>query len=114
MWSVFFFFFFFFFFLCHLLNVGACICHIALEGQAEWTTPHHLICCTFWYSIVPHATLIHNYHASMSTLQNSIISRALWLDKCDTTEFKVYVVVVCSSQEIKAGVPHTICSFSDP
>ena len=31
MWSVFFFFFF--------LNVRACICHIALEGQVEWTTP---------------------------------------------------------------------------
>ena len=34
MWSVTFFFFF-----CHLLNVGACICHIAREGQVEWTTP---------------------------------------------------------------------------
>ena len=34
MWSVF-----FFFFLCHFLNVGACICHIAWEGQVEWTTP---------------------------------------------------------------------------
>ena len=31
MWSV--------FFLCHLLNVGACICHIAQEGHVEWTTP---------------------------------------------------------------------------
>ena len=29
MWSVTFFFVFLFFFLCHLLNVGACICHIA-------------------------------------------------------------------------------------
>jgi hypothetical protein len=38
MWSVFFFFFFFFFFLCHLLDVGACVCHIAWEGQVEWTT----------------------------------------------------------------------------
>jgi hypothetical protein len=39
MWSVFFFFFFFFLlllFLCHLLNVGACIHHIAWEGQVEW------------------------------------------------------------------------------
>ena len=26
------------FFLCHLLNVGTCICHIAREGQVEWTT----------------------------------------------------------------------------
>ena len=44
MWSVtflFLFFFFFFFFLWHLLNVGACICHSAWEGQVEWTTPHH-------------------------------------------------------------------------
>ena len=31
MWNVFFFF--FFFFLCHLLNVGACVCHIAGEGH---------------------------------------------------------------------------------
>jgi hypothetical protein len=35
------FFFFFFFFLCHLLNVGACICDIAWEGRVECTTPHH-------------------------------------------------------------------------
>ena len=34
MWSVF-----FFFFLCHLLNVGACICHIAREGEVE-SGPH--------------------------------------------------------------------------
>jgi hypothetical protein len=39
MWSTTFFF--FFFLLCHLLNVGACICHITPEGQVEWTTPHH-------------------------------------------------------------------------
>ena len=32
-WSVF-----FFFFLCHLLNVGACVRHIAWEGQVELTT----------------------------------------------------------------------------
>jgi hypothetical protein len=43
MWNVTFLFlllllFFFFFFLCHLLNVGACIGHIAREGQVEWTT----------------------------------------------------------------------------
>jgi hypothetical protein len=37
MWNVTFFFFFFY----HLLNVGVCICHIAREGQVEWTTPHH-------------------------------------------------------------------------
>ena len=33
MWSV------CFFFSCHLLNVGACNCHIVWEGQVEWTTP---------------------------------------------------------------------------
>jgi hypothetical protein len=33
--------FFLFFFLCHLLNVGACICHTAREGQVEKMTPHH-------------------------------------------------------------------------
>jgi hypothetical protein len=38
MWSVTFL---FLFFLCHLLNVGACICHIAQESQVEWTTPYH-------------------------------------------------------------------------
>ena len=30
-------------------------------------------------SIVSHATLILQYHAPMSTLQNSVMSRALWL-----------------------------------
>ena len=33
MWSV------TFFFLCHLLNVGECVCHIAREGEVKWTTP---------------------------------------------------------------------------
>ena len=37
MWSVTLFLF-FIFFLCHLLNVGACVRHIAWEGQVEWTT----------------------------------------------------------------------------
>ena len=36
MWSVTFLF--LLFFLCHLLNVGACVHHIAQEGQVEWTT----------------------------------------------------------------------------
>ena len=44
MWSVtYLFLFFFFFFLCHLLNVGACICHITWEGQVEWSGQHHTI-----------------------------------------------------------------------
>ena len=38
MWSVTFLFLFIFSFLCHLLNVGACVRHIAREGQVEWTT----------------------------------------------------------------------------
>ena len=39
MWSVIFLFFLFlfFFFLYHLLDVGACVGHIAREGQVEWT-----------------------------------------------------------------------------
>jgi hypothetical protein len=61
MWSATFLFLFFFYFVCHLFNVDACICHIAREGQVEWTTPHHttpLKCCTLCYSKVLHATLI--------------------------------------------------------
>ena len=27
-----------FFSLCHLLNIGACVHHIAQEGQVQWTT----------------------------------------------------------------------------
>ena len=34
MWSV------AFFFLCQSLNVGACICHMAREGQVQWSGPH--------------------------------------------------------------------------
>ena len=41
-WGATFLFLFFFSSLCHLhlLNIGACMCHIAREGQVEWTTPH--------------------------------------------------------------------------
>jgi hypothetical protein len=35
MWSATFLFLFFLFFSCHLLNVVACVCHIAREGQVE-------------------------------------------------------------------------------
>jgi hypothetical protein len=34
------------------------------------------------YSLVSHATLIQYYHASMLTLQNSVMLRALWLPTC--------------------------------
>ena len=36
MWTATFLFLFLFFFLGHLLNVGACVCYIAREGQVEW------------------------------------------------------------------------------
>jgi hypothetical protein len=62
-----------------LLNVDACICNIVCEGPVEWTTPHHQNVALCVMSIVSHATLIPYYHASMLTLQNSIISRALRL-----------------------------------
>ena len=40
MWTVtlVFLFLFLFSFLCHLLNVGACVRHVAWEGQVEWTS----------------------------------------------------------------------------
>ena len=40
MWSVNFLFLFLIFFLCHLLNVGACMCQIARELKAKWSGPH--------------------------------------------------------------------------
>ena len=69
MWSVFF----FFIFLCHLLNVGACIHHIAREGQVEWTKLAQVtgeqiqivLTSPLCYSIVSHATLILQHHACM-------------------------------------------------
>ena len=58
MWSVTFLFLFFFFILCHLLNVGACICHIAQERPSGVDHTTSLKCCTLCYSIVSHATLV--------------------------------------------------------
>jgi hypothetical protein len=62
MWSVA-----FFFFLCHLLNVGACICHTAMEGQVEWTIRvkvmgeriQIVLTSPLCYSILSYATQIH-------------------------------------------------------
>jgi hypothetical protein len=65
MWSVTFLFL-FLFFLCHLLNVGACVWHIAQEGQVEWTTPAYVtgkqiqivLTSPLCYSIMSRATMI--------------------------------------------------------
>ena len=65
------------FFFCHLLTVGACVRHIAQEGQVEWITlaewmgerTQIVLTTPLRYSIVSHATLILWYHASMLTLQ---------------------------------------------
>ena len=66
-------------FFCHLLN-GQCM-HMPHRVErpriVDHTTP--LKCCTLCYSIVSHGTLILYYHTYMLTLQNSVISRALWL-----------------------------------
>ena len=50
-------------FLIRLLNVGACICHIAWEGQVEWTTTNHTI-------KMLHFLLFH----SVTCYTNSIVS----------------------------------------
>ena len=60
MWSAFFFFYF------GLLNVGACIRHIAWEGQVQWTTLawvmgeriQIVLTSPLCYSMMSHATLI--------------------------------------------------------
>jgi hypothetical protein len=60
---------FFFFFSCHLLNVGACVHHIAREDQVEWTTLMYLtgeqiqivITSPLCSSIMSHATPILQY-----------------------------------------------------
>ena len=85
MWSV------TFFFLCLLLNVGACICHIAGEGHVEWTAPHHTI-------KMLHFVLFH----SVTCYTNSLVSRirvnttklhtimcTIGCHTCDTTESRV-------------------------
>jgi len=66
MWSVTFLLVFSFFFLYHLLNVGACVHHIAREGKVEWTTLAQVtgeqiqivLTSPLCYSIMSHATLI--------------------------------------------------------
>ena len=86
MWSV-------FFFLCHLLNVGACICLIAREGQVEWTTPNGGERRMNSNSIVSHATLffiVSRVHVYTTKLRNitcalvatSVIPRSLECIDC--------------------------------
>ena len=75
MWSVFFFFFF------RLLNIGACVRHIAREGQVEWTTLSQVtgeqiqivLTSPLCYSIVSHATqilIISRIHVNTTKLRN--------------------------------------------
>ena len=76
MWSVAFSFSIFcFFFLCHLLDVSACICHIAWGGPSgvDHTNGGKMRMESNY--LVSHATMILQYHSSMLALQNSVISR---------------------------------------
>jgi hypothetical protein len=57
MWSV------FFFFLCHLLNVGACICPIA---RVNWSELHHITPFQMLHFVLFH---------SVTCYTNSIVSR---------------------------------------
>ena len=68
-WSVTFLF--LFFVLCHLLNVGTCVCHIAQEGQVEWTTIS--IGDGRKNSICPHISSV--LFRNVTCYTNSIISR---------------------------------------
>ena len=65
MWSVTFLFF-------HLLNVGACICHIARESQVEWTTPHHsnVALCVIPYRHKLHCSIVSRIHVNTTKLCN--------------------------------------------
>ena len=75
MWS----FFFFFFFFSHLLNDGACICHIAQEGQVEWTTPTEV---RGKQSQIPQCHKLHCFYSITHPCQHyktPVVSHALWL-----------------------------------
>jgi hypothetical protein len=79
--------------------IGACICHIAHEGQVEWTTPHHVIkvlhfvlfrsVTCYTNSIVP------RIHVNTTKLR---ISCALWLPQ--VWYYGVYSVQACLSSSI--------------
>jgi hypothetical protein len=89
MWSVTFL---FLFFLCHLLNVDACICHIAREGQVEWTTPHHTIKMlhfVLFHSVIFYTNSIASRtHVNTTKLCNMMCTFGCHI--CDTMEFRVY------------------------
>ena len=91
MWSVF-----FFFFLCHLLNVGGCICHITREGSsgADHTTP--LKCCTLclFHNVTCYTnSIVSRIHVTTTELRNITCT---WVTPgYDTTEFKVYNIIDC-------------------
>ena len=68
MWSVTLFL--FLFFVCHLLNVGACVRHIAWESQVEWTTLAYVMGKRI--QIVPHIWFV-SFH-SVICYTNSIVS----------------------------------------
>ena len=95
-WSVTFFFF-VFFFLCHLFNVGACICHIA--GETKCSGPHHTI-QTLHFVLFQSVTCYINYivsriHVKTTQLCNitcallatSVILRSLECTKSNVTSF---------------------------
>ena len=61
---------------CWCMHMSHCL---GRPSGVDHTTP--LKCCTLYYSIVSHVTLDLWNHAFMLTLQNSVISHALWLSQ---------------------------------
>ena len=69
MWNATFLFLFFFYFLCHLLNVGACVRHIAREGQVEWNCPQISFVWFHYVTCYTNSTASH-FHVNIAKLRN--------------------------------------------
>ena len=123
MWSVTFLFLFLFFFLWYLLNVGACICHIAHEGQ--WSGPHqegwednefkfHSVTCYTTYVVSHiHVNTTKLCYITCILVATDVILRSLECpisfrkaNRCHTTflYFSKLVWMFCSYCKVNLGV----------
>ena len=76
-----------FFFLCHLLNVDACACHIAHDGQVEWTFVLFQNATCYTHSIV---SCIHVNNNKLNIITCTLVATSVILQSLECITMVIF------------------------